>query len=60
MCCDEKMYGMNKEIRRELKVISAKVKVAEIVKVKIPTPMYPKSVALPNDSELDYPRSRYN
>ncbi len=66
-CCGEKVHEMSKEIRRELKVIPAEVKVVEhiqhiyscrsceregietpIVKAKMPTPMYPKSLASPS------------
>lgn len=67
LCCGEKVHEMSKEIRRELKVIPAEVKVVEhvqhiyscrsceregietpIVKAKMPTPMYPKSLASPS------------
>lgn len=67
LCCGEKVHEMSKEIRRELKIIPAEVKVVEhvqhiyscrsceregietpIVKAKMPTPMYPKSLASPS------------
>lgn len=67
LCCGEKVHEMSKEIRRELKVIPAEVKVVEhvqhiyscrsceregietpIVKAKMPTPLYPKSLASPS------------
>lgn len=67
LCCGNKVHEMSKEIRRELKIIPAEVKVVEhvqhiyscrsceregletpIVKAKMPTPMYPKSLASPS------------
>lgn len=67
LCCGEKVHEMSKEVRRELKIIPAEVKVVEhvqhiyscrsceregietpIVKAKMPTPMYPKSLASPS------------
>ena len=67
LCCGETLHEMSTEVRRELKVIPAQVKIVEhvrhvyscrhcerlgtetpIVTAKMPTPMYPGSLASPS------------